>query len=183
MQRPASTNGVRVDAISPLRVGQRVRSTAGSAVFASDENAGALGRVIGAPEGEPPPSGFPETTRCLIRWDDGEEAWVPRSSFVVLGIGAPLGAPTVTTPAAPPTPRRRAAQMAFTLAGLLLSATAWLPALLHGARHPNPLSVAVTLALLAPVIVLIAGSRRRRRAAASPTTAADPDTIGRIGAP
>jgi hypothetical protein len=73
--------------MSPLRVGQRVRSTS------TTPQAGDPGRVARRLAAMTSADGDTETTSYLVLWESGGESWCPRSTIEPLRIGDPLRAP------------------------------------------------------------------------------------------
>ena len=150
--------------LRPVRAGTRVRSTAAESVFASDTNAGELGRVTRAPDPELALAGSSAGASYLIRWDSGREGWVARSDFDALRVGASLAAAPADT--APPAPgpawtRRKTGRAALQVLTTVGFAQVAFPALVHVARHPTPGALALTAAVVMVVVALIVRMRRR----------------------
>jgi hypothetical protein len=161
----------------PLRVGERVRSTNGEAMFASDPKAGDVGRVVQT-----------SASSSLVRWADGSESWAARTSLEPLQIGDPLsmgvgagGTPVARSlPAATPSPKRpqpRYARVLLAIAPATWVFLTFLPALTRLVRHPTPLKIVLVAFAAASVIVIVTVSRHRSAAkAATP----DPDTTSTV---
>jgi hypothetical protein len=97
--------------MTPLRVGQRVRSTSTS------PQAGDPGRVARRLGATTSADGDTETTSYLVLWESGGDSWCSRSTIEPLRIGDPLRAPAPGRSR----PASRGVQSFFALPYLLLT--------------------------------------------------------------